>query len=455
MADISKISPDNGTTIYNLKDIEARKRVPEVLLKDTVGWTGKNLIRHPYSETSVTKNGVNFTYNATDGSVTLQGTATAAIDYYLFPHNTQYPYRQEFLKRKDLVLSGGYSDSIFLSFWNIDGLGAAAQSKGSERAFSFTNENANFNCVIHVNNETVISEPITIHPMLRDASITDDTFEPYHESVEEVVGDIRAEQRVLGAKNLCESRCPTSTSYGITCTKNNDGSYTISGVNNGVDASTIRIDQSSAGGSDNLKSYNGRYTISLLDGSGNAVENLRIILMQNSTWVSQLGTSYDGVGKSTANVNLTDCFILISVQKNADFTTPVTVYPMLRLASDPDDTYVPYAMTNREITEELTVQKSAVTDIVSGASISNNHNNLYKQGKFVHMCIEMAHVTATAYDTVIAKVPSNFKPRAFAVDCNMSNTQIARIYVDDSGNVKSRNALSDASFVATATWITS
>ena len=31
----------------------------------------------------------------------------------------------------------------------------------------------------------------------------------------------------------------------------------------------------------------------------------------------------------------------------------IKLYPMLRLASDPDDTYTPYAKTNKELTEDV------------------------------------------------------------------------------------------------------
>lgn len=246
--------------------------------------------------------------------------------------------------------------------------------------------------------------------------------------VYEVVEQIYADNGVLGAKNLLPNNATNQTVNGVTFTVNADGSVTANGTatadsyfawDTGL---TLNIEINEV----SVPTKNG-YTISGCDDAENAKYY---------------------VGLTSANRG----YIVV---KNGITVSNKVFYPMLRLASDPDDTYVPYAMTNRELTEELTVQESAVTDIISGASITNNHNNLYKQGKFVHMCIEMQHVTATAYDTIIAKVPSNYKPRAFVADCTMSNTQIARIYVDgNNGNVKCRNALSDASFVATATWIT-
>ena len=72
--------------------------------------------------------------------------------------------------------------------------------------------------------------------------------------------------------------------------------------------------------------------------------------MQHSTWNTGINVGVNE-GEKTANVELDNCFIYISVLKNASFATPVTVYPMLRLASDTDDTYAPYAMTNKELTD--------------------------------------------------------------------------------------------------------
>ena len=56
------------------------------------------------------------------------------------------------------------------------------------------------------------------------------------------------------------------------------------------------------------------------------------------------------------------------VVKNGASISNLTFKPMLRLASDPDDTYQPYAMTNRELTEE----KINIADLKTVVSASSD-----------------------------------------------------------------------------------
>ena len=49
---------------------------------------------------------------------------------------------------------------------------------------------------------------------------------------------------------------------------------------------------------------------------------------------------------------------------------------MLRLASDPDDTYVPYAMTNKELTDSKDSWTESVTQ-ASGKAVFDNLNPNY------------------------------------------------------------------------------
>ena len=53
---------------------------------------------------------------------------------------------------------------------------------------------------------------------------------------------------------------------------------------------------------------------------------------------------------------------------NGQTVNNLVFYPMLRLASDPDDTYQPYAMTNRELTEK----KINIADLKTVVSASSD-----------------------------------------------------------------------------------
>jgi len=68
------------------------------------------------------------------------------------------------------------------------------------------------------------------------------------------------------------------------------------------------------------------------------------------------------------------CGVYIFIYSGATLSN-VTFNPMLRLASDPDDAYVPFAMTNRELTERIkTIVSEAVTEAFS-AHATKWHDN--------------------------------------------------------------------------------
>ena len=205
--------------------------------------------------------------------------------------------------------------------------------------------------------------------IIQKASNANKDYTPHRPALEDKLNIITADEEddVRGV-NLCESRCPTNTVNGITFTKNNDGSYTISGTNDGTDASNLRVDQLTPAGTQNLKSYNGRYTLSLFDENNNVVQNVKLILMQNSTWASPLQATSNNGGKSTGTVTGDNYFIYLQVLKDASFATAKTVYPMLRLASIADSTYRPY--------NEQSLQNQL--NVLSGRGAKNLLRGIYR-----------------------------------------------------------------------------
>ena len=187
--------------------------------------------------------------------------------------------------------------------------------------------------------------------MFRFAFETDSTYEPYYIPLKDSKFD-RAEQRALGAKNLLAYpyRDTTVTRRGITFTDNLDGSITISGTNDGTGDSNFNFFNQSDDWFNNLAN------IPLML-SGGISNNLRLL-----AWSSNTSSLIDnGSGKAiTFNstfLSSSSYNISIQVPNGAPaFSTPVTVYPMVRLASDPDNTYVPYAMTNKELTDAIKQQ---------------------------------------------------------------------------------------------------
>ena len=157
----------------------------------------------------------------------------------------------------------------------------------------------------------------------------------------------------MGAKNLF----PTNATYyngrsfthnGITFVENSDGSITASGIatadaqytlftRNADWGINIEVGQSyilsgcPSGGSDD--------TFRLVFGDTQSGAYHRLALDRGEGAEFTITTASEGYYASS-----------IDVRSGVDLTTPITFYPMLRLASDTDSTYQPFAMTNQQMT---------------------------------------------------------------------------------------------------------
>lgn len=90
--------------------------------------------------------------------------------------------------------------------------------------------------------------------------------------------------------------------------------------------------------------------------SGGGVNSLRLYLHNQD---SSITIADDGEGTQFTLSDDTYVGIAIRVANGYD-ADGKTVYPMLRLAADTDDTYRPYAKTNRQLTEESVNKKTTV-----------------------------------------------------------------------------------------------
>ena len=156
--------------ISNMNSSSVQGAIDE--LKGTIGYTKKN---HFKSITSgFTYNGITAQENE-DGSFTVTGTATDTVDYQLGvtiePENEQY------------ILSG-YTEgadencNIYAAFWEDTSTWLSAEGVLDDKGVLITKEKGNLcNVCLHVASGTTVN--MTFYPMVRYASITDDTYEPY------------------------------------------------------------------------------------------------------------------------------------------------------------------------------------------------------------------------------------------------------------------------------------
>lgn len=171
-----------------------------------------------------------------------------------------------------------------------------------------------------------------------------------------------------GAVNRLEWNVESKTQNNVTFTVNEDKTVTISTTAEGASADT----------SLNLKTYTATETLALngliLTGcpSGGGNDKYRLVLQRNeSPWSPFANDTGDG---ATINSTSAPSLVYIQVKQGQIITTPITFKPMM--ASDINAVYAPYAMTNRDLTEN---KLDKTPKILTGVSL----NDITENGKYL------------------------------------------------------------------------
>ena len=166
----------------------------------------------------------------------------------------------------------------------------------------------------------------------------------------------RAEQIVLGAKNL------------VPCTKTSNGIFTVNSdetiTADGTPQVTVNFEYNY---NNAIQLPVGKYKITGCPQGGNDSSTYRIRVGVDSVphnWgtfvVNDTGEGADFTVTDASNYYSICCTVFENY--NAE---DVVFKPMVRLASDPDDSYVPFVMTNKELTDiklDVSVLKSITAD---------------------------------------------------------------------------------------------
>lgn len=132
-----------------------------------------------------------------------------------------------------------------------------------------------------------------------------------------------------------------------------------------------------------------------------------------------------------------------------------TAQAMIRLASDSDDTYAPYAMTNKELTDAVTYSESACTNFVEGATVEGDINKICKFGKVVFMTLQLQSVTASAWSDIFS-IPDGYRPKETLMVMAWSNNSngFMPISIGASGGASPLSNLTSNKVRVSASWIT-
>lgn len=404
-----------------------------------------------YNGSSYTNNGITFVQND-DGSITVSGVATADAQYTLFTRNTDWGINIDVGKSYILsgCPSGGSNDTYRLVFGDTQSSAyhrlAIDTGEGAEFTITTASE-AYYASSIDVRSGVDLTTPITFYPMLRTASDTDSTYQPYAETNYQLTHN-KVDWKsngILGAKNLIPYPYYTGSSHttnGITFTVNDDGSITV----NGTATATAFYGLYYSTSSTDLLSASTNYIVSLeLEGTG-AISTYISIDGSDIVAIRNVSSGYNEKSFTIASTSGVLSFGLYI--SNGTTCSDLVVKPMLRYASDADTTYRPYAMTNSELTDIVSGLTTQPWHVV-GSSLTWASGFTYvaggyqKIGRLVMFALRATNSeSASSGDVlVVSEMPSSFSTNnIFAFNCyDTVGTSHTAFMQGNSGQIYIRN----------------
>ena len=295
-----------------------------------------------------TYNGITFTVNTNiNGRVTgidISGTYSTTVYFNLIADEYH-----EILEEGEYILTGLNTTSKLRLYIKTDYDNVFHFDAGQGSRFKVS-QKTTYPCAILISGSFT---PTSIYPMVRLSTDPCNKFEPY------IPGNrllaTYKDNGLLGAKNFLQNIATTKVTNGVTFTVNADGSVTASTGSGGATADAdlyLNPTTMTWVAPDNMQ-Y-GQYIISGCPSGGN--QNTKYFLAASI----QNGTSAidEGDGASFSYLSGMTILFLIRIKSGMVLTTPITFYPMVRLASDTDPTFRPYAKTNKELTDDSGLLKS-------------------------------------------------------------------------------------------------
>lgn len=380
----------------------------------------KNLLENEKSTQTIS--GVTFTVNS-DGSVIADGTAT---DIIWFQINNGFKLNDVEYTLTGCPIGGGgntyevqiRSTESSSSLWQfiVDrGDGATGLCSSSRTYIAF----------IGIKSGVTVTN-LLFKPMLRLATDSDSTYQPYAMTNKELtkqIAPIDDMNNILGAKNLLPNKATTQVVNGITYTVNEDGSITADGTATS-DASLYLA------GVQSLGLFNFKKGQYILSDGNNGYSNE--IYMQIHKYESPY-TSYGGTRNGAKTFTLSeDVNVVVRIFiANGVTVSNLTFKPMIRPASIKDDTYVPYVLTNRELTYMSLKQITTNGNFnpVSGMC------RVERVGNLAILNIYGTLNTSSTGDVIIGAVPSECIPkRSYSVESAISSSYLV-CTLATSGNI--------------------
>ena len=172
-----------------------------------------------------------------------------------------------------------------------------------------------------------------------------------------------ADNGILGAKNLLKNTATTQTINNVVFTVNSDDK-TVN-VTRADEQTAIATRDLYVVSDEDYKLFAGKTLLMTGCPSGGSNDTYYLECYYNDGtghWLRDIG---DGLTITLPATKPTTIKFLIGIKVASVIPSGgLTFKPMLRLASDPDDTYQPHVMTNRELTEKVTTLDNKIGGVV-------------------------------------------------------------------------------------------
>lgn len=383
-----------------IAELNAKDSAQDAEIAAVANVGAKNLLKP--NLTTRTLNGITFTLND-DGSVTLNGTATTNASI-----NNGYV---AYLKAGTYKVSGAPSASTGAFLRLASGETGATYIASVNDEYTLTVAQDGYYTVgPFVNNGRTVNN-LTCYPMIRDASITDDTYVPYRMDIAMLTEAVKPIDYLInsGAKNRLKlTGLAQETKNGITCTINTDGMVTVDGTAT-ADAYFFIVTNTK----DSAWNFGSDYVMTGCPNGGSANTYGLAYRVGRDSDDQMVRTDWDyGSGVALGGFNATSQRVRVMVFVKSGQTVSNLVFsPMVRLAAITDDTYVPYGKTNAEITAELSDTGWA---LLEGSANQHIRNGLFYRRKngvgflYIGGPIDVALTANVA--AAVGTLPAGFRP---------------------------------------------
>ena len=388
---------DVATDIQKVYNVMGQNGAKNLLLFDLAAMKANNT-DGTWSGNVYTLNDVTFTAND-DGTISTSGTASAGITftYYLYPSWKKTPTK---------FLSGCPSGGSLTEGYCLRAVAPGQFSRNDEGTGIFLDQD--FTGATYINITVQPSTDMTglvFKPMIRLANDTDNTYQPYAKTNRNLTGETDGlTDNVMknGCVNLLKVTASTITTHGITFTVGDDGVIDINGTADANDNAYIQISNISF---QKFLVPGQRY---ILSGSVPGVP-----ISDGYMYTSYSPSINNANGESTEftynGENIPGLHYVVVRGKTYNHKK---LKPMITLATQTNSDYehfVPYAKTNRELTEELTVKdySSQVTVVAEEVSYNQYSSQVLKLGKLVQVNLVFSTTGAIAASSVLFTLPND------------------------------------------------